>query len=79
MTWFKQQGRKEENGESSELEKAAMETTHQKTIGPEIHAFIGACETLAGYAHHNGFTEEEREIIMLNFLRTLERHIVPGP
>ena len=56
MTWFKQQGREEVNGECPEIEKAAMETTHE-TIGPEIHAFIGACETLAGYAQHNGFTE----------------------
>ena len=78
MMWFKQQGREEVNGECPEIEKAAMETTHE-TIGPEIHAFIGACETLAGYAQHNGFTEEEREIIMINFLRTLERHMVPGP
>ena len=78
MPRFKEQALKEENDECPELEEAAMETTHE-TIGPEIHAFIGACETLAGYAQHNGFTDEEREIIMINLLRTLERHIVPGP
>ena len=52
-----------------------MEFTEQ---GPEIQAFIGACETLAEFAQHNGFTENEREITMINFLRTLERHIVPS-
>jgi len=46
--------------------------------GPEIEAFIGACETLAEFAESNGFTEKEREIVMINFLRTLERHIVPS-
>jgi hypothetical protein len=55
-----------------------METT-QPSIGPEIQAFIGACETLAGFAQYNGFTENEREIVMMHFLRTLERHIVPSP
>jgi hypothetical protein len=55
-----------------------METMPQ-TVGPEIQAFIGACEILAGYAQHNAFTEKEREIIMINFLRTLEQHIVPPP
>ena len=55
-----------------------MEST-QPAVGPEIQAFIGACETLGGFAQHNGFTEQEREVVMINFLRTLEWHIIPSP
>ena len=63
------------SGECPELETVNMESTEH---GPEIEAFMGACETLAEFALHNGFTENEREIIMINFRRTLERHIVPS-
>lgn len=64
--------------ETQALESPTMETT-QPIIRPEIQAFIGACETLARFAQQNGFTENERIIVVNNFVRTLERHIVPEP
>jgi len=41
--------------------------------------FIRACDTLAELAHHhNGLTEEEREIVVVNFVRALEQEIAPS-
>jgi len=52
----------------------------EKTLRPAVQEFIRACDTFAGFAHqHNGLTEQEREVVMENFLRALERYIVPSP
>ncbi len=45
----------------------------------EVQEFIRACDTLARIAQqHDGLTEEEQEIVMVNFVRALEREIVPS-
>lgn len=53
-----------------------METT-PPILREEVQAFIRACKTFAGFAHQpDGLTEKEREVVMITFLRALERHIV---
>ena len=52
----------------------------EKTLRPEVQEFVRACDTFAEFARqHNGLTKEEREVVMENFVRALERFIVPSP
>ena len=45
----------------------------------EVQEFIRACDTLARFAQqHNGLTEEEQEIVVVNFVRALEQGIAPS-
>ena len=45
----------------------------------EVQEFIRACETLARFAQqNNGLTEEEQEIVVVNFVRALEQDIAPS-
>jgi len=51
----------------------------ESTTREGVQEFIRACDTLAEFAHqHIGLTEEEREIVVVNFLRALEKEIVPS-
>ena len=44
-----------------------------------VQECIRACDTLAEFAHHHiGLTEEEREIVVVNFVRALEQEIAPS-
>ena len=45
----------------------------------EVQEFIRACDSLARFAQqHNGLTEEEQEIVVVNFVRALEQEIAPS-
>jgi hypothetical protein len=51
----------------------------ESTTREGVQEFIRACDTLAELAHHhNGLTEEEREIVVVNFVRALEQEIAPS-
>lgn len=43
---------------------------------PEVQAFIQDCEKLAGLAHQNELTHEEREVIV-NFAGSLVKELTP--
>jgi len=45
----------------------------------KVQEFIHACDTLARFPQqHNGLTEEEQEIVVVNFVRALEQEIAPS-
>jgi len=51
----------------------------ESTTREGVQEFIRACDTLAEFAHqHIGLTEEEREIVVVNFVRALEQEIAPS-
>lgn len=51
----------------------------ESTTREGVQEFIRACDTLAEFAHHHiGLTEEEREIVVVNFVRALEQEIAPS-
>jgi len=51
----------------------------ESTTREGVQEFIRACDTLAEFAHHHiGLTEEEREIVVVNFVRALEQVIAPS-
>jgi hypothetical protein len=49
------------------------------TLRDDVQEFIRARDTLTRFAQqHNGLTEEEREIVVVNFVRALEQEIAPS-
>lgn len=44
----------------------------------EVQDFMQACETLAGVAHQNALTAEERKLVG-NLVRALEQEVAPSP